>query len=210
LDGADGSGGAKKKISFSSPSLILGTRRVLALCDSLDVGLAAWLDLDAEARRVEYNARFQAFSMVWESYWRGLRGHGPLKHSPLERGSDDDDAAETTARTVLLQTRRPESAWVNSFRLGWGRFWESELRERKDLGLPPYELLVQVDLPLKEDRGALIRSLERADLSVTSGGDASPLWLSVKSTELVGAALAPRFEIRHSRAGFPVVTVWTE
>ena len=46
------------------PSLLLGTRGALALCDRLDVGLAAWLDLDAELRRPEYGARFQAFSMV--------------------------------------------------------------------------------------------------------------------------------------------------
>jgi primosomal protein N' (replication factor Y) len=187
-------GGTREPVKRGDPpSLVLGTRKVLSLCDSVDVGLAAWLDLDAEARKVEYNARFQTFSMVWESYWRGRRG--------------TEEAAE---RTVLLQTRRPGGGWLASFRLGWGRFWESELRERKELGLPPHELLVQVDLPANEDREALTRLLERANFSVASGGDSSPLWLSVKSTEPLGAALAPRFEIRHSRAGFPVVTVWTE
>jgi primosomal protein N' (replication factor Y) len=191
----DGAGEARKSAKQEGPpSLVLGTRRILSLCDSIDVGLAAWLDLDAEARKVEYNARFQTFSMVWESYWRGRCA----------------EPAEEPERLVLLQTRRPGGGWLNSFRLGWGRFWESELRERKELSLPPYELLVQVDLPVNEDREALVRSLERANLPVTSGGDSSPLWLSVKSTEPLALALAPRFEIRHSRAGFPVVTVWTE
>jgi primosomal protein N' (replication factor Y) len=172
-------------------SLILGTRRILSLCDSLDAALAAWLDLDAESRRIDYNARFQTFSMVWESYWRGRAREGD--------------------RTVLLQTRRPESAWLNAFRLGWGYFWDSELRERKNLGLPPYELLVQMDLPPGEDREALAGSLEREGLPATSGGEPdSPLWLTARSTDRVGAALAPRFEIRRSRAGFPVVTVWSE
>jgi primosomal protein N' (replication factor Y) len=180
----------------NSPALVLGTRKILSLCDSFDVGLAAWLDLDAEARKVEYNARFQTFSMVWESYWRGRR---------------DDGAAEGAGRrTVLLQTRRPGGGWMDAFRLGWGRFWESELRERKELGLPPYELLVQMDLPVNEDREALMNVLSRANLPVTSGGDSSPLWLSVKSTELLGAVLAPRFEIRHSRAGFPVITIHSD
>jgi len=54
------------------PSLILGTRRLLSLCDSLDVGLVAWLDLDAEARKADYNARFQAFSMVWNLVGAGF------------------------------------------------------------------------------------------------------------------------------------------
>jgi primosomal protein N' (replication factor Y) len=191
----DGAGGERKPVKRGdAPSLVLGTRRVLSLCDSLDVGLAAWLDLDAEARKVEYNARFRTFSMVWESYWRGRRGRTPAEEE----------------RIVLLQTRRPGGGWLNSFRLGWERFWESELRERRELGLPPYELLVQVDLPANEDRAALTRLLELANLPVTSGGDSSPLWLSVKSTEHLGAVLAPRFEIRHSRAGFPLITVWTE
>jgi primosomal protein N' (replication factor Y) len=189
----------KKTKAGEPPSLILGTRRILSLCDFVDVGLAAWLDLDAEARKVEYNARFQTFSMVWESYWRGRSGAGT-----------GESGAKESERIVLLQTRRPGGGWLNSFRLGWGRFWEYELKERRELSLPPCELLVQVDLPANEDREALMRALERANLPVTSGGDSSPLWLSVKSTESLGAVLAPRFEIRHSRAGFPVVTVWTE
>ena len=46
------------------PSLLLGTRGALALCDRLDVGLVAWLDLDTELRRPEYSARFRAFNMM--------------------------------------------------------------------------------------------------------------------------------------------------
>jgi primosomal protein N' (replication factor Y) len=171
------------------PSVILGTRRLLPLCDMLDVGLAAWLDLDAEARKVEYSARFLAFSMVWESYWRGLNSKG---------------------RTVLVQTRRPGMVWQNAFRLGWAHFWKAELRERESLGLPPYGLLVQIDPPGKTpERDALIRLLERAGIFVMDAGE-GPLWVAGKSTERLAAALAPRFEIKHSRRGFPVVTVWAE
>ncbi|MDR3229927.1 MAG: hypothetical protein LBT65_00660, partial [Synergistaceae bacterium] len=91
------------------PSLLLGTRRLLALCDSVDAGLIAWLDLDAEARKTDYNARFQTFSMVWESFWRGLGG-----------------GAE---RIVLMQTRRSGSAWQSTLWSGWGNFWQGELEE---------------------------------------------------------------------------------
>ncbi|MDR1875423.1 MAG: hypothetical protein LBQ90_10490 [Synergistaceae bacterium] len=172
------------------PCLFLGTRRALALCDVVDAGLVAWLDLDAEARRTDYNARFQAFSMVWESCWRGLQGE--------------------TERVVLMQTRHAGIGWWSTLWSGWGNFWKGELEERKSLDLPPYGLLVQIDLPPDEDRGAFVRTLEEAGLSVMDAGDGAPLRVTVRSTERLRAGLAPRFEIRHSRRGFPVVTVCAE
>ena len=171
--------------------MILGTRRLLSLCDSLDVGLVAWLDLDAEARKADYNARFQAFSMVWESCWRGATQNGK--------------------RVVLMQARGSGNSWRSTLRLGWGHFWRDELRERELLGLPPYGLLVQMDLPKNEDKKALIDSLERENImALDSGEEDSSLWITAKSTEKLKAALAARFEISRSRAGFPVVTVWAE
>jgi len=176
---------------FEKPSLILGTRRLLSLCDSLEVGLVAWLDLDAEARKADYNARFQAFSMVWESCWRGL--------------------SQEKARVVLIQVRGSGNSWRSVLRLGWGYFWRSELREREQLGLPPYGLLIQMDLPKNENKKALIDSLEKENITaMDSGEENSSLWAVIKSTEKLKAALAPRFEISRSRAGFPVVTVWAE
>jgi primosomal protein N' (replication factor Y) len=193
----------------AAPSLILGTRKLLSLCSSLDVGLVAWLDLDAEGRKVEYNARFQAFSMVWESCWRGLRQDGD-KDAPKERPREK--------RIVLIQTRRPGSGWQRSLWLGWDHFWKRELQERKHLNVPPYSLWVQIDLPDKKDgtnrhadKQTLLQMLEKANIFAMDPGDEkSPLWVTVKSTDRLAAALAPRFEIKHSRLGFPVVTVWTE
>jgi len=173
------------------PSLILGTRKILALCDSLDVGLIAWLNLDAEARKADYNARFQAFSMVWESCWRGLPKNGE--------------------RLVLMQVRGSGNSWRSVLRLGWEHFWRGELRERELLALPPYGLLIQIDLPKNENRKALIDSLEKEGIIVMdSGEENSSLWVAAKSTEKLKAALAARFEISRSRTGFPVVTVWAE
>ncbi|MCL2009323.1 MAG: hypothetical protein FWG71_02100 [Synergistaceae bacterium] len=172
------------------PSLMLGTRGLLSLCDSLDVGLVAWLDPDAEARKADYNARFQAFSMVWESCWRGL---------------------QNGERVVLMQVRGSGDSWRNVLRLGWGHFWKGELREREKLGLPPYGLLVQIDLPKNENKRGLIESLERENImAMDSGEENSPLWVAAKSTERLRVALAPRFEISRSGAGFPVVTVLSE
>lgn len=176
---------------LSTPSLVLGTRKTLALCDSPNLGLIAWLDLDAETRKVEYNARFQTFSMVWESYWRGI-----------EKNSD---------RFVLIQSRRASGGWQKIFFQGWQPFWKEELQERKKLDLPPFGLLVQMDLPYAGEREAFIRLLEDKKFFVMDSGDeCSPIWTTVKSTEELRLALAPRFEIKHSRKGFPVITLWTE
>jgi primosomal protein N' (replication factor Y) len=189
---ADFKAGFKTGFKAKAPSLVLGTRRILSLCDSLDVGLVAWLDLDAEARGIEYNARFQAFSMVWESYWRGM--------------FKDKEGN----RTVLAQTRRPGSGWQRALRLGWEYFWKEELRDRKSLELPPYELLVQVNFPGKgsASRSALMEVLERENIFVLDAG--GPLWVTAKSTNRLGTVLAPCFEIQHSRRGFPTITVWAE
>jgi primosomal protein N' (replication factor Y) len=170
--------------------LFLGTRRSLARCDSVDMGLVAWLDLDAETQKADYNARFQMFSMVWESCWRGVKGQAE--------------------RVVLMQTRHPGNAWQSTLWSGWGKFWKGELEERKTLNLPPYGLLVQIDLPPDEDRIAFVRTLEEAGMSVMDAGDGSPLRVAVRSTGRLWVKLAPRFEIRHSRRGFPVLTVCAE
>ena len=174
-------------------SLILGTRGALALCDTLDVGLAAWLDLDAELRRPEYGARFHVFSMLWESLWRG--------RSP----------SDAEGRFVLVQSRSSGSAWRDILARGWGCFWRDELNNRRELDLPPFGLLVQIEPSRGEDREALVRSLENANFFVMDPGENSlPFWVNAVSSEALGQALAPRFGIERSRLGFPAVTVWAE
>ncbi|GHS97642.1 primosomal protein N' [Synergistales bacterium] len=178
------------------PFLMLGTRKILSLCDRPDVGLVGWIDSDAESRKTEYGARAQAFSMILESYWRGR------------------DAKPELDRVVVVQTLRPKNPWINSFKRGWRAFWEYELRERKELLFPPCGLLVRIDMPENWDtaeRQTLISSLEDAKLSVMSdGGEKSPIWLTLRSIAPLAAALAPSFEIKRSRVGFPTVTVYPE
>lgn len=176
----------------SSPALLLGTRRLLTRCDLLDVGLVGWLDLDAEERKTDYNARFQTFSMIWESCWRGLKGADAW-------------------RVVLMQTRRTGNAWRSALWSGWENFWRGDLEERKNLNLPPYATLVQIDLPDGENRDAFAKTLEDAGFSVMDAGDGiSPLRVTVNSIGKLRKALRPRFEIRHSRRGFPVLTLCAE
>ena len=174
------------------PSLLLGTRGALSLCDALDIGLTAWLDLDAELRKPDHGVRFHVFSMIWESYWRGRR-HGAEE------------------RVVLIQGRRFGLRWRDVLAGGWGRFWRDELKLRDELDLPPFGLMAQIDLPKSEDRDVFIRMLEDAGLFVMDPGDRDlPLWAGVRNVEPLFRALEPRFHIGRSRQNFPVVTIWSE
>lgn len=181
-----------KSLKTASPSLVLGTRQALALCGKLDIGLAAWLDLDTELRRPDYISRFNAFSMIWESYWRGLRG------------SDSE-------RIVLIQGRMNGPSWRDTVLRGWERFWRGELSVREELGLPPHGLLARIDLPKGCVRDDMIRSLEEAGLFVMDPGtEDAPLWVTAVSAPELSRALAPQFEIAMSKRGFPVVTLFAE
>ena len=183
--------GRKKPPAPKRPTLILGTRGALSLCDALNVGLVGWLDLDAELRRPEYGARFQAFSMVWESIWRGR------------------DAVGEGERVVVIQSRREGGEWRGLLAQGWKRFWEGELKLRSELDLPPCGLMVQFDLHPSEDREALIRELLEGGFFVMDPGEAAlPLWVSAPSVEPVARLLAPRFRIL--RKNPPRATVWSE
>lgn len=181
-----------KEISdlLSSGGIALGTRAALSLCDLLEIGFVAWLDVDAEARSTAYQARFTAFSMVWESIWRG-RGAGE--------------------RTVLLQSRRPGVGWQRGIALGWDVFWRQELSERRELGLPPFSCLVEIRARGESQKSELLASMGEAGLAPMDPGDPPlVLWVASSSVSAVRRALEPFFSIRRSRGGFPEIIVWTD
>ena len=60
------------KIILHDANKKFNLKAIRTLCSDLDIGLIAWLDLDAELRRSDYNARFRVFSMLWQSCWRGV------------------------------------------------------------------------------------------------------------------------------------------
>jgi primosomal protein N' (replication factor Y) len=173
--------------------VMLGTRAALALCDSAPVGLIGWIDADGEARSGEHDSRVRAYSLIWESCWRGL--------SPRDR-------------RVLIQTRRPGGDWqksLDSGTEGWRIFWREELRERKELSMPPYTCLIKVE-GAAADISSLDGRLAGAGYerwSPDDSGGKSALWIRTKKLAELRRILSPYFHIR--RAGrFPSVTVWHE
>ena len=178
------------KKELATGGIVLGTRAALALCDMAEIGLAAWIDADGETRSVSYQAKFNAFSMAWESFWRGNEG---------------------TDRVVLLQSRRPGTSWQRGMVSGWEKFWEDELAERKELGLPPYAFLVEISARSAEQKESIMSKLEESGfLPMDPGTPPLIFWVAAESLSRVHGVLAPFFSIGNSRKGFPEIKVWID
>lgn len=192
----DGSKGASKKSvtalqkALAGGGIVLGTRAALALCDLTDVGFAAWIDADSEVRGVAYGAKFTAYSMMWESLWRG---------------------PSSSDRVVLIQSRRPGSGWQKAMVRGWDDFWGQELKERKELGLPPFSFLMEIRSPSLKVKDSIISMLEEKGLPPMDPGDPPlTLWTTASSPEAVQKTVAPLFSIGNSKVGFPEITLWLD
>ena len=175
---------------LSSGGIVVGTRAALVLCDIVDIGFAGWIDVDAEVRSIAYQAKFTVFSMVWESLWRGKN------HSE---------------RVVLLQSRRPGAGWQKGVVQGWKTFWTHELKERKELGLPPYSYLLEIQAASLQQKSEMLSRMEERGLFPMDPGD-PPLhfWVTARSVSVVQDIIAPFFSIGCSKNGFPEVSVWID
>ena len=176
--------------TFGGGGIVLGTRSVLSLCDLLDVGFSGWIDADAEGRSVAFQAKFNAYSMAWESLWRGN-----------SRGD----------RILVLQSRRPGYGWQKALLTGWEVFWRQELKERKELGLPPFSFLIEVKAPSETVKESIMAALEKSGQAPMDPGDPPLLfWVSVESMARIAEVLSPFYSIGNSTAGFPEISVWID
>lgn len=170
-------------------ALAVGTRRIIALADTVEVGTVGWIDADGEARSPDYDAKARAFGMIWESAWRGLAPDG---------------------RTVVVQSKRPAKDWHRGLLRGWGFFWEEELRERALLELPPFVPMVKIDsAPSKKKK--LADALLDGDFQFIEPEE-SPreIWVRTKSFAKLRALLARFSGINSARSGIPKATVYLD
>ena len=152
--------------------LILSTQRGLELCECVNPSLVAWLDLDLELWRPEYTTRYNVYSMLYESYYRGRKRNSPRK--------------------ILIQARKDGMKLARFLAEGWGKFIPDELRTRREFMLPPYGYVVEVDTGSKIPRGKIIALLEDAGVFVMDPGDDNlPLSMNVQSLEPVIKILEP-------------------
>ena len=162
-----------KKLKFKNPCLILGTNALLNFCDNYDIGLIAWLDIDNELRRPDYNARFNIFRLLWDSYWRNRKYD----------------------RTVLIQARNKGLNFAVALLKGWQNFLTEELRLREELFLPPYALIVEIRAKNITQKQEIINDLEKAGIFVMDSGEGNIFSISVKNPEPVRKILEKFFFI---------------
>ena len=180
--------GEQLKNEYPDGALIVGTRRILSLCDELSPALIGWIDADAEARGQGYDARARAFSMLWESMWRGA--------------SDN--------RKVVVQSRRPASGWQEGLRRGWQVFWKRELKERSELGLPPFTPLVRIKADNETVRKiAEARDAAESEYWVQDEGEAE-VWVRTRRFDALRALLAPFFSITATKKSYPTVSLYLD
>ncbi|MBN1332314.1 MAG: prephenate dehydrogenase, partial [Synergistales bacterium] len=64
---------ARKELvkTLADGGLVTGSRSALSLCDELPTGTVCWIDADLEAVSASFESNFKAYSMIWESCFRG-------------------------------------------------------------------------------------------------------------------------------------------
>ncbi|MGI6443113.1 MAG: hypothetical protein ACOXZX_04700 [Synergistaceae bacterium] len=170
-------------------ALVIGTRRILSLADELPTGMIGWIDSDAEARVAEYDAKARAFTLIYESFWRGL--------NPEQR-------------KVVVQSRRPGKGWQTGLSRGWSYFWETELKERKEWHLPPYTPMLKIILP-KERGKTFIEKLEKENIEYWNSEESvDEMWVRTKKFKVIENLLFPYFEIKNSRVGYPDIALYLD
>ena len=117
--------------------------------------------------------------MIWQSCRRGL--------------------SQEQTRKVLIQTRR-ENLKFSLNNLNWEKFWRSELETRRDLDLPPFNLLIKLNCANKLKRESLISKLDETgiiamdlsdDLNINNG----TLLISAPSVKNIYKILEPYFDL---------------
>ena len=171
---------------YPGGGVILGTRKIISLADDISPEIIGWIDADAEARVQEYDAKARAFSLMWESAWRGK---------------------EPDRRKIVIQSRRPDKTWQQALGIGWGYFWERELKERREWELPPYVPMLKIDIPAFK-RNGLAEHLDRADFEYWESEERSDqIWVRTKRFDALRKILAPYFDIKNTRSGIPRVSI---
>lgn len=173
------------KEDYPQGGLILGTRFALGLLDYLESAFVGWINADFEMTSLEFDARTKAFSMIWESAWRG---------------------SNVAERKIFVQSKRAGKDWQMALKAGWAYFWRKELEERKEMELPPYLPLVRINLALKI-RARVINNLEQNEFSYWIDENES-CWVRTRNVKLLREVLFPFLCIKGSKKDRIEVSVW--
>lgn len=171
--------------------LILSTNKGLELCGKIDPSLVAWLDIDSELWRSQHTNRYNLYTTLLESYWRGR--------------------TRDSGRKVLIQARRKGIRFAEFLAGGWTRFIPDELRSRQDFLLPPYGYIIEVGCSSRILRGKIMDSLMDAGFFVMDPDDeAHTLYVNTESVESVRKILEPIMFLRNTKSQYINITVRSE
>lgn len=171
--------------------LILSTHKGLELCEKINPGLVAWLDLDLDLWRPEYNTRYNVFRMLYNSYYMGRM--------------------ENSDRKVLVQARRSGMKTASFLSQGWQKFFEDELKARREYLLPPYGYVVEIECEREDTREKILDDFMNAGIFVMDPGDKElPLYVNTVTLEVVRKVLEPYIPIRINSKISPKITVRSE
>jgi len=172
--------------------IVVGSRKALEICDEIPVQLVCWLDVDIENARPLYDARFRAIKMLWDSLWCGKYAE---------------------ERTVVLQSKQPGSGWQKGLKAGWNIFWKSELKDRRDLELPPWVYLLEVN-GKPETKAEMLNEAIRLGIEyMDPEPDTGKFWIKAKKEyqlEQLREAWGPFFHVSRSYKGYPKIRVWMD
>jgi len=108
---------------------------------------------------------------------------------------------------MVIQSRSPDKTRQEALGIGWCHFWERELTERKEWGLPQYVPMLNIDLPAF-NRSGLAKQLERAGFEYWESEDRSDqVWVRTKKFDALSKMLTPYFDIKNTRSGIPKVSI---
>jgi len=169
--------------------LIVGTRKILALADKLEPGMVGWIDADAETRVAEYDAKARAFSLVWESAWRGCSAEG---------------------RKIVVQSRRPGKGWQEGLMRGWQSFWKAELKERELWELPPFVPMLKILMP-EGTVEKFANLIEQENMEYWTSEELNGvIWVRTRRFGILRKLLEPFYHIKNSRKGMPSVELFLD
>ena len=168
--------------------LIISGHKGLEILGHVDTSLVAWLDIDSELWRMNHDNRFNVYSMLCESYWRGR--------------------TRDSQRKVLLQARRNGIGLASLFVRGWSAFIPDELQRRSEFLLPPFGYFVDVETSGKTLRNDIINSFFEANIFVMDPGDDSKhLYVNCESLSEIRKVLEPKIFLRNTKSQYINITV---
>ena len=156
----------------SLKGLIITTNRGLDVLDSVKPSLIAWIDFDSEIMSNDYGSRYHVFRMLYKSLYAGINNENERK--------------------ILIQARK---SGMNTARLlfnGYEKFFDEELRMRREFMLPPCGYMVEVDSGSTITREKIMKECEDNGIFVMySGNDDEPLYVNVEKLEVIMGILEP-------------------